>query len=217
MIRIGLRCGYVTAVDDGTLRATLDPGKSAARGQLIEAHLPLVRRIARRFTGRGERFEDLVQVGTIGLIGAVDRRDPERAAELTAYVASCVEGEIRRHLRDRCAVVRIPRRVQEDVVLAALARTYLPLMEEEHEGHDGHGDPPDEQWIAHAMVTSAVQLLDRRERCVVVLRYFGDLSQSEIGCVVGVSQGHVSRLLSGAIAKMRARLAPGEDPDAASV
>ena len=185
----------------------------AARRQLIEGHLPLVRRIAGRFTGRGEGLEDLVQVGVIGLIGAVDRCDPERASELTAYVASCVEGEIRRHLRDRCAVVRIPRRVQEDHVLATLARTYLPLGEEERPGWAAPGDSQDEQWIARAMVTSAVQSLDGRERRVVVLRYFADLSQSEIGYVVGVSQVHVSRLLSGAMAKMRARLTVGEGAD----
>jgi RNA polymerase sigma-B factor len=198
-----------------TLR-TSDSADSAARRQLIEAHLPLVRRIAGRFTGRGERLEDLVQVGVIGLIGAIDRCDPERASELTAYVARCVEGEIRRHLRDRCAVVRIPRRVQEDHVLATLARTYLPLGEE-RPGSIGPGDSHDDQWIARAMVTSAVKSLDGRERRVIVLRYFGDLSQSEIGCVVGVSQVHVSRLLSGAIAKMRARLAPvAEGADDAS-
>jgi len=197
------------AINDGP-----DLSDPAARGRLIEAHLPLVRRIARRFSGRGERFEDLVQVGAIGLIGAVDRCDPERVSELTAYAATCVEGEIRRHLRDRCAVVRIPRRVQEDLVLAELVRTHVPLVEEEHPGLFAEGDPVDEQWIAQAMVASAVHSLDQRERNVVVLRYFGDLSQSEIGCVVGVSQVHVSRLLSGAMAKMRARLVPGEGPDA---
>jgi RNA polymerase sigma-B factor len=188
----------------------------AARRQLIEAHLPLVRRIAGRFTGRGERLEDLVQVGAIGLIGAVDRCDPERVSELPAYVASCVEGEIRRHLRDRCAVVRIPRRIQEDRILATLARTYLPLGEEERPGSFGLGEAQDEQWIARAMVASAVKSLDGRERKVVMLRYFGDLSQSEIGGVVGVSQVHVSRLLSGAMAKMRARLAQVDDADDAA-
>jgi RNA polymerase sigma-B factor len=202
-------------VDDGTRRCPPDLSDPAVRRRLIEAHLPLVRRIARRFSGRGERFEDLVQVGALGLIRAVDRCDPERVSEITAYFAVCVEGEIRRHLRDRCAVVRVPRRVQEDVALAALASTHLPLVEEENAGSNGE-EPADEQWIAHAMVASAVRSLDQRERSVVVLRYFGDLSQSEIGRMVGLSQGHVSRLLSGAMTKMRARLAPAEDAGAAS-
>ena len=215
-MKIGLSCDRMAVdVDEARRNGRRDLRGPAVRSQLIEAHLPLVRRIAGRFSGRGERFEDLVQVGAIGLIGAVDRCDPERVSELRAYVASCVEGEIRRHLRDRCAVVRIPRRVQEDRVLAALVRTHVPLVEEEYADRSGAA-LRHEQWIARAMVKSAVRSLDRRERSVVALRYFGDLSQSEIGCVVGVSQPHVSRLLSRAMAKMRAGLAAGEDQDAAS-
>ncbi len=180
------------------------------RSRLIEKHLPLVRHIACRFTGRGERLEDLVQVGAIGLIGAVDRCDPERAEKLTAYVATCVEGEIRRHLRDRCAVVRIPRRIQQDVALAAAARAHVPLADE-LDAPLALGEQVDELSLARAMVTSAAHSLDGRERHVVALRYFGDLSQAEIGGVVGVSQVHVSRLLQGAIEKMRARLEPEEE------
>jgi RNA polymerase sigma-B factor len=182
----------------------------AARNRLIEAHLPLVRRIARRFAGRGEPFEDLVQVGAIGLIGAVDRRDPGRSETLTAYVASCVEGEIRRHLRDRCAVVRIPRQVQQDAPRATAARTPLRL-EEGLDGVHELSESIDQLMLARALVTSAAHALDRRERRVVALRYFGDLSQAEIGGVVGVSQVHVSRLLQAAIGKMRERLGPDEE------
>jgi RNA polymerase sigma-B factor len=194
---------------DAATAAALEDRDAAVRSRLIQEHLPLVRRIAGRFTGRGERLEDLVQVGAIGLIGAVDRCDPERVGSLTAYIASCVEGEIRRHLRDRCAVVRIPRRIQQDVALAAAARAHLPL--EDHLDAPGAlGEPLDELGLARAMVTSAARSLDGRERHVVALRYFGDLSQAEIGGVVGVSQVHVSRLLQGAIEKMRARLDPEE-------
>ncbi len=183
---------------------------SAARDRAIEAYLPLVRKIAHRFYGRGERHEDLVQVGVIGLIGAVDRCDPERVSTLTAYVAVCVEGEIRRHLRDRCAIVRVPRRVQEDTALAAVARVHVPL-EEGMEGVTALSEPSDDQSLARAMVALAAESLDGRERHVVALRYFGDLSQAEIGGVVGISQVHVSRVLQGAIAKMRARLEPDDE------
>jgi RNA polymerase sigma-B factor len=202
---------------DAAVATARDDRGAAARIRLIEDHLPLVRRIALRFTGRGERLEDLVQVGAIGLIGAVDRCDPERTERLTAYVASCVEGEIRRHLRDRCAVVRIPRRIQQDVVLAAAARSHLHL-EEDFDAPAALCEPVDELSLARALVTSAAHSLDRRERRVVALRYFGDLSQAEIGDVVGLSQVHVSRLLQGAIEKMRARLDPeGVQSPAASV
>jgi RNA polymerase sigma-B factor len=190
--------------------------RDSARRRLIEIHLPLARSIAGRFTGRGERLEDLVQVGTIGLIGAIDRYDPERATELTAYAASCIEGEIRRHLRDRCSVVRIPRRAQQDVLLSAAARALLPLEDELDTANGVPCQPLDELGLARVMVTSAARSLDGRERRVVALRYFGDLSQAEIGAVVGISQVHVSRLLRGAIAKMRARLEPDDEPAAAS-
>lgn len=83
------------------------------RARVIEAHLGLVHRIAAQYAGRGERREDLVQIGSLALVVAVDRCDPRRAELLPAYVARCVEGEILRHLRDRSAGVRVPRRLQE--------------------------------------------------------------------------------------------------------
>jgi RNA polymerase sigma-B factor len=189
--------------------------EAAARGRLIETYLPLVRSTASRFAGRGERLEDLVQVGTIGLIGAIDRRDPTRSTELTSYVARCVEGEIRRHLRDRCAIVRIPRRIQSETLPVA-ARPPVSLEERVDDEIVAPCEPLEDLGIARAMVTLAARSLDRRERHIVGLRYFGDLSQAEIGIEVGLSQVHVSRLLHGAIAKMRARLEIEEDRAATS-
>jgi RNA polymerase sigma-B factor len=79
---------------------------------MVEAHLPLVHHLAQRFRGRGEPYDDLVQVGTIGLLHAVDRYDPERGA-FAAYAVPTIVGEIRRHFRDRGWAMRIPRRVQD--------------------------------------------------------------------------------------------------------
>jgi len=84
-----------------------------SRDQLIEEYMPLVRSLARRFSGRGEQFEDLVQVGSIGLIKAVDRYDPERSPELASYAVPTIIGEIRRHFRDRVWPVSVPRRLKE--------------------------------------------------------------------------------------------------------
>jgi RNA polymerase sigma-B factor len=84
-----------------------------ARDRLIEEQLPLVRSLARQYADRGERLEDLVQVGTIGLIKAVDRYEPARGVELTAFAVPNILGEIKRHLRDRCGPIRVPRRHQE--------------------------------------------------------------------------------------------------------
>jgi len=84
-----------------------------SRERLIEEHLPLVESLARRYVRRGEQLEDLVQVGTIGLIKAVDRFEPARGVGLAAFAVPNIVGEIKRHLRDRCDPIRVPRRYQE--------------------------------------------------------------------------------------------------------
>src|SRR4051794_27851873 len=102
------------------LRAYHERRDIAARKRLIELYLPLVETLARRYVGRGEDREDLVQVGSIGLINAIDRFDPQRGGELAAYAVPNIEGEIRRHLRDRSSTIRLPRAVEE--LRAPLAR-----------------------------------------------------------------------------------------------
>ena len=88
-------------------------GDLGARERLIEDYLPLVRRIARQHAGRGEQLEDLVQVGSIGLINAIDRFELDRGLDLAAYAIPSIVGEIKRHIRDRVGPIRIPRRLQE--------------------------------------------------------------------------------------------------------
>ena len=83
------------------------------REALILAHLPLVRSLARRYANRGESLDDLVQVGTVGLIKAVDRYDPARGHALASFAAPTILGEIRRHFRDRAWSVRPPRSLQD--------------------------------------------------------------------------------------------------------
>jgi len=89
-----------------------DPRYGALRRTIIEAHLPLVHHLAQRFRGRGEPYDDLVQVGTIGLLHSVDRYDPGRGS-FAAFAVPTIVGEIRRHFRDRGWAMRIPRRVQD--------------------------------------------------------------------------------------------------------
>jgi RNA polymerase sigma-B factor len=89
-----------------------DPRHGSLRRTVIEAHLPLVHHLAQRFRGRGEPYDDLVQVGTIGLLHAVDRYDPSRGS-FAAFAVPTIVGEIRRHFRDRGWALRIPRRVQD--------------------------------------------------------------------------------------------------------
>ena len=84
-----------------------------ARRQLITMYLPLVRSLARRYASRGEHFDDLVQVGAIGLIKAIDRFDLSRGVELTTYATPNIVGEIKRYFRDKGWSVRVPRGLQE--------------------------------------------------------------------------------------------------------
>ena len=90
-----------------------EQGDAEARDQLIVNHINLVRFLASKFKNRGESLEDLIQVGTIGLIKAIDRFDPDRGLEFTTYATPTIMGEIKRHFRDKGWSVRVPRRLQE--------------------------------------------------------------------------------------------------------
>src|SRR6201997_5735670 len=104
----------MTRVDDKTpLRRYHEDGDLQAREQLIEQYMSLVRSLARRYSYRGEQLEDLVQIGAIGLIKAIDRFDLSRGVELTTYATPNIIGEIKRHFRDRGWAVRVPRGLQE--------------------------------------------------------------------------------------------------------
>ena len=95
--------------DRELLRRYHEHGDIAAREELVERHLPLVRSLARRYAGRGESIEDIEQVGAIGLIKAIDRYELSREVALTTYATPNVVGEIKRHFRDRGWTIRIPR------------------------------------------------------------------------------------------------------------
>ena len=87
--------------------------RSECREELVRLHLPLVDHCARRFTNRGEPLDDLVQVGTIGLIKSVDRFDTARQVEFSTYATPTILGEIKRYFRDKGWAIRVPRRLQE--------------------------------------------------------------------------------------------------------
>ena len=93
--------------------ATPEERRRACREELVQLHLPLVDHCARRFTNRGEPLDDLVQVGTIGLIKSVDRFDNDRGVEFSTYATPTILGEIKRYFRDKGWAIRVPRRLQE--------------------------------------------------------------------------------------------------------
>jgi RNA polymerase sigma-B factor len=167
-----------------------------ARNRIVEEHLGLVRAIARRYARGDEPLEDLVQVGVIGLLKAVDRFDARRGSDLRAIAAPFIEGEIRHHLRDRGGVVRgAPERV-------------LPLAD-----GDGPAAAPDLS-DERALVTAGLDLLDGRDRRIIELRYFEDRRQADIAAELGISQTQVSRLIQRALTRMREGLGAGGAPPA---
>jgi RNA polymerase sigma-B factor len=104
----------MTRIDDKILlRRYHEDGDLRAREQLIEQYMSLVRSLARRYSYRGEQLDDLVQIGAIGLIKAIDRFDLDRGVELTTYATPNIIGEIKRHFRDKGWAVRVPRGLQE--------------------------------------------------------------------------------------------------------
>ena len=90
-----------------------EEGDMDAREKLVMSHLNLVRFIANKFKNRGEPIDDLIQVGYLGLLKAIDRFDPSRGLEFTTFATPTIMGEIKRHFRDKGWSVRVPRRLQE--------------------------------------------------------------------------------------------------------
>ncbi len=99
--------------DDAGRDSTGESEHERLRNELVVAHLNLVRYLAVKFANRGEALDDLIQVGTVGLLKAIDRFDLERGVEFTTYATPTIVGEIKRYFRDKGWAVKVPRRLQE--------------------------------------------------------------------------------------------------------
>lgn len=136
---------------------------------LVDRHLPLVRSLARRYRGCGEPFDDLVQVGCLGLVAAARRFDASRGIQFAAYAAPTVDGELRRYLRDRSSTIRVPRREQERALLLRRAAqvTTQRLGREASLAETARtaGIPIDEarRALSRGAATVPLSALDRRE------------------------------------------------------
>jgi len=223
-----------------------------ARDGLVSLHLPLVEHCARRFRNRGEPFEDLVQVGTIGLIKSIDRFDLDRGVEFSTYATPTIIGEIKRYFRDKGWAIRVPRRLQElrmqitattaeltqslgrsptprelaevigcsveDIVEgieSSNAYSTLSLDATDDSGEDGGASMLelmglDDEELEHIEIRESIkpllEALPSREKRILLLRFFKNKTQSEIADEIGVSQMHVSRLLSRTLAQLRTSL-----------
>jgi RNA polymerase sigma-B factor len=174
------------------------------RSRLIEQYLPLAHRAAWRFARRGVAHDDLAQVAALAVVRAIDRRDPGRAELLGAYVSRSVDGELRRHVRDRVAAIRIPRAARaDDTPARQTAQAPLQLMDEDATAGDA---PLEEVMLDRALVARAARALDARQRRILLLCFFLDRTQEEAAEELGISQAQVSRLLSDALRRMRTLL-----------
>jgi len=234
----------LTHLEEGT------PEYQYARNTLIEMNMSLVRFAAGRFRSRGpEEMEDIVQVGMIGLIKAIDRFELSREVEFTSFAIPYIVGEIKRFFRDTTWAVHVPRRLQEARVQLArateelrsrLGRTptvrelseLMCLSEEEvvearlaANGYNSSsldaaigGSEDGESVLAdfigvddaalelvedfHALAPLIADLAER-DRQIIHMRFVDELTQAQIGERLGVSQMHVSRLLTRTLTRLR--------------
>jgi RNA polymerase sigma-B factor len=229
------------------------PARREVRNEIVTAHMPLVIYLARRYIGRGEKLDDLIQVGSIGLIKSVDRFDRSHGVAFATFATPTIVGEIKRHFRDKTWMVRVPRSLQELRVHLATAREqlshqlsrsptitelaqYMDLSEEQVlEAFDAAnaysatsldaptaGESGSPQSLADQLgatdaalelvelrhcVAPLLDVLPARERQILFLRFFRDKTQTEIAQELGISQMHVSRLLSQTLNQLRDKLA----------
>ncbi|WP_030344827.1 RNA polymerase sigma factor SigF [Streptomyces californicus] len=230
---------------------TLDEGTheySYVRNTLVELNLALVKFAASRFRSRSEPMEDIVQVGTIGLIKAIDRFELSRGVEFPTFAMPTIIGEIKRFFRDTSWSVRVPRRLQElrlDLAKAgdelsqqldraptvaelserlgitpeevvegmtasnAYTASSLDAKPEDDEGEGaladriGYEDNSLEGIEYVESLKPLIAALPARDRMILSLRFVSNMTQSEIGEELNISQMHVSRLLSRTLTKLR--------------
>jgi RNA polymerase sigma-B factor len=147
-----------------------------------------------------------VQIGSIGLIHAIDRFQLDRGVDLAAFAIPTIDGEIKRHLRDRAWPIRIPRRLQQlDPTLRARV-TELVEGDSDELDRDSALDRGYELGEDRIALARGFRVLDPRERLLLKLAYFEGMSQARIADRVGLSQIHVSRLTRRALGKLRAEI-----------
>jgi RNA polymerase sigma-B factor len=201
----------------------------------VQLYLPLVEALAHRHGRRGAEHDDLVQAGSIGLLNAIERYDPSRGGEFAAFAVPTIAGEIKRHLRDRTAAVRLPRRLHEagtrlpaarQELTARLGREPSPAELGEALGISGEdlaqiesaAAMPVDDAVAEAsadalgtsddriLLAGAFHALDETDRKIVYLRYVKELSRRQTAREVGISEAALARRTETALARLRGEL-----------
>jgi RNA polymerase sigma-B factor len=230
------------------------PQRAAACEELVRRYEGLVRACVWPYRGSPEPAEDLMQVGYVGLLKAINNYDPVFGNGLRAYAVPCVSGEIKRHFRDKRWQLHVRRPLQDlllevraaaadlthelgrypdDDELAARLGVSRAEMHEVRRAEQaftawsldaplgGQDDPAElgdmlgeeDAGVQHAIDMAAVSRhwaeLPRREQRILVLRFYGNLTQEQIARRLGISQMHVSRLLARALEQLRSKLLDG--------
>jgi RNA polymerase sigma-B factor len=206
-----------------------------ARERLVELYMPLVEGLARRHGRRNAEHDDLVQAGSIGLLNAIERFDPKRGEEFLAFAVPTIAGEIRHHIRDRSATVRLPRRLHD-------ANTRLPRARQDLTTRLGRGPTSAELASelgvsaedlarlestttssqkeavaetdagelgaseARLLLAGAFRTLDDTDRTILYLRFVRERSRREVADELGMSQSALARRTTAALAKLRSEL-----------
>ncbi len=223
---------------------------------IVGRYAKLVQSCVRQYRGSPEPAEDLMQVGYVGLLKAINNYNPELGDSLAAYATPCISGEIKRHFRDKRWQIHVRRQTQElllemrtaaeqltqqlgrapadeemarrlnvteaEVMQARQANLVFsaysldaPLSDQEDSAQLADLLGEEDEAVEHVLDMEAVNAhweeLPEREQRILVLRFYGNLTQSEIGDRLGISQMHVSRLLERALSHLRRRLAPGQE------
>ena len=187
----------LTREEEGRLLAQLgeEGGREAARGRLIEHNLRLVVYIARRFENTGVGIEDLISIGTIGLIKAVETYKPAKNIKLATYASRCIENEILMHLRknaNRRGEVSLDEPLNTDwdgneLLLSDVLGTDSDSIEK-----------PIEDDVDRDLLFTAITHLSERERTIITMRFGLDgrreRTQKEVADLLGISQSYISRL-----------------------
>ena len=217
------------------LSAYRENDDARARERLVKLYMPLVEGLAHRHDRRGAEHDDLVQAGSIGLLNAIERFDPKRGEEFVAFAVPTVAGEMKRHLRDRAATVRLPRSLHEASVrlprarealtaglgrepsaaeLAAevgvseadLARLESNIARAAEETATEPRSRELEASEARLLLAGAFRTLDETDRTILYMRFVQERSRRDVADELGLSQNALARRTNAALAKLRAEL-----------
>lgn len=190
--------------EESTLIARLEQGEEKAKSRLIEHNLRLVVYIARRFENTGVNIEDLISIGTIGLIKAVSTYKPAKNIKLATYASRCIENEILMHLRkiaNQKTEVSFDEPLNTDwdgneLLLSDILGTDNDLVMK-----------PIEDDVDRQLLLCALEKLSERERRIITLR-FGlngrpEKTQKEVADLLGISQSYISRLEKRIISRLK--------------